>query len=52
MDYFFIILPKMFTFLLLIIIGIVTVKVKVINEDTLPVLSGLLIKIILPMLNI
>lgn len=52
MEYFLIILPKMFTFLLLIIIGVVTVKVKVIDEDTLPVLSGLIIKIILPLLNI
>ena len=52
MEYFFVILPKMFTFLLLIIIGIVTVKVRVIDENTLPVLSGLLIKIILPLLNV
>jgi len=52
MEYFLIILPKMFTFLLLIIIGVVTVKVKVVNEDTLPVLSGFLIKIVLPLLNI
>lgn len=52
MEYFYIILPKMFSFLLLILIGVVTVKVKVIDDDTLPVLSGLLIKIILPLLNI
>ena len=52
MEYFFVILPKMFTFALLILIGVTTVKVKVINEDTLPVLSGLLIKIILPLLNV
>lgn len=52
MEYFLVILPKMFTFLLLIIIGIVTVRVKVVNEETLPVLSGFLIKIVLPCLNI
>lgn len=52
MEYFFVILPKMFGFLLLILIGIVTVKIKVINEDNLSVLSGLLLKIILPFLNI
>ena len=49
MEYFFVILPKMFTFALLILIGVTTVKVKVVNEETLPVLSGLLIKIILPL---
>ena len=52
MEYFFVILPKMFGFFLLILIGITTVKIKVVNEDNLSVLSGLLIKIILPMLNI
>ncbi len=52
MEYFFIILPKMFSFLLLILIGVITVKVKVVNEDNLSVISGFLLKIVLPLLNI
>lgn len=52
MEYFLIILPKMFSFLLLILIGVYAVKIKVITEENHSVLSGLLIKIILPLLNI
>ena len=52
MEYFLVILPKMFGFFLLILIGITAVKIKVVNDENLSVLSGLLIKIILPMLNI
>lgn len=52
MEYFFVIFPKMLGFLLLILIGVATVKIKIINDDNLSVLSGLLLKIILPMLNI
>ena len=52
MEYFLIILPKMFSFLLLILIGVITVKVKVVNENNLSVFSGFLLKIVLPLLNI
>ena len=52
MEYFFIILPKMFSFFLLILIGVIAVKVKVVNEDNLSVISGFLLKIVLPLLNI
>lgn len=50
MQYFFIILPKLLTFCILILLGVLMVKVKVITEDNLSLLSGLVVKLILPCL--
>lgn len=52
MEYFFIILPKLSGFLLLILIGVAAVKMKIVTRENLPVLSGLLLKIVLPLLTI
>lgn len=52
MDYFFIILPKLSSFLLLILIGVAAVKMGIVTKENLPVLSGLLLKIVLPLLTI
>lgn len=50
MEYFYIILPKLVSFCVLILLGVLMVKVKVITEDNLSLLSGLVIKLILPCL--
>lgn len=52
MEYFFIILPKLSSFLLLILIGVAAVKMGIVTKEKLPVLSGLLLKIVLPLLTI
>ncbi len=52
MDYFFVILPKVMSFLILILIGIIAVKVKIATRENLSLLSGLLLKIVLPLLTI
>ncbi len=52
MEYFSVFLPKMINFLLLILIGVAAVRIKIVNNKNLSVLSGLLLKIILPFLNL
>ena len=50
MEYFFLILPKLATFFLLILLGILMVKVGVVTRENLSLLSGLIVKLILPCL--
>lgn len=50
MEYFFIILPKLTTFILLILVGVLMVKVGVVTSENLSLLSGLIVKLILPCL--
>lgn len=52
MEYFWLILPRLLSFLLLILIGVVAVRMKIVTKENLPVLSGLLLKIVLPLLTI
>lgn len=52
MDYFFIILPKMCGFLLLVLVGFLAGRMGIIRKDSLNSLSGLLLKIVLPALVI
>ena len=50
MEYFFLILPKLATFFLLILLGVLMVKVGVVTRENLSLLSGLIVKLILPCL--
>lgn len=50
MEYFLIILPKLITFFILILIGVLMVRIRVITESNLTLLSGLVVKLILPCL--
>lgn len=50
MQYFLIILPKLMTFCILILLGVFMVKVNIITENNLSLLSGLVVKLILPCL--
>lgn len=50
MQYFLIILPKLITFCILILLGVFMVKINIITENNLSLLSGLIVKIILPCL--
>ncbi|MCD8121611.1 MAG: AEC family transporter [Clostridiales bacterium] len=51
MEYFSIIVPKLANLLLLLLTGVIAFRVKAITPDSLKVLSGLLMKIILPVLS-
>ena len=50
MQYFYIILPKLVSFCILILLGVLLVKIRVITQDNLSLLSGLVVKLILPCL--
>lgn len=50
MEYFYVILPKLLSFFLLIGIGVLTVKYQIITSENLSLLSGLIVKLILPCL--
>lgn len=50
MQYFFIILPKLVSFCILILLGVLMVKVRVITPENISLLSGLIVKLILPCL--
>ena len=50
MEYFFLILPKLATFFLLVLLGVLMVKVGVVTRENLSLLSGLIVKLILPCL--
>ena len=50
MQYFYIILPKLVSFCILILLGVLLVKIHVITQDNLSLLSGLVVKLILPCL--
>lgn len=52
MDYFFIIFPKLLSFLILILMGYVVSKLGIVKECSLSSISGLLIKLVLPCLTI
>jgi len=52
LEYFWLILPRLSSFLLLILIGVAAVRMKIVTRENLPVLSGLLLKIVLPLLTI
>jgi len=51
MEYFFLIVPKLAELLCLILIGVLTVKMKIITQENKKLLSDLLMKIILPLLT-
>ncbi|MDO4475169.1 MAG: AEC family transporter [Lachnospiraceae bacterium] len=51
MDYYSIIIPKLFNLVLLILTGVFAVRIGVLKKEGLTVLSGLLMKIILPLLS-
>ena len=48
MEYFYVIFPKLLSFFLLIGIGVLTVKCQIITSENLSLLSGLIVKLILP----
>lgn len=51
MDYLSIIVPKLINLLLLLLLGVFAVKIHVLTESSLKILSDLLMKIILPILS-
>lgn len=51
MNYFSLIVPKLMNLTLLLLVGILSVKIHVIDKERLTVLSDLLMKIILPILS-
>ena len=51
MDYLSIIVPKLIHLLLLLLLGVFAVKIHVLTESSLKILSDLLMKIILPILS-
>lgn len=52
MNYLVIIFPKLFSFLILIVLGLTVSKLGIVTKDGMPTLSSLLIKIVLPCLTI
>lgn len=52
MDYFFIIFPKLLSFLILILMGYTVSKLGIVKECSLSSISGLLIKLVLPCLTV
>ena len=50
MQYFYIILPQLVSFCILILLGVLMVKVHIITSDNLSLLSGLVVKLVLPCL--
>lgn len=52
MDYFFIIFPKLLSFLILILMGYVISKLGIVKECSLSSISGFLIKLVLPCLTV
>lgn len=48
MEYFFIILPKMVSFILLICTGVTMVRLKLFTEDNISLLTNMILKLILP----
>lgn len=52
MEYFWIVLPKMGGFLLLVLIGFMAARLGVVKKEAMPSISGFLIKVVLPALVI
>ena len=50
MQYFYIILPQLVSFCILILLGVLMVKVHIVTSDNLSLLSGLVVKLVLPCL--
>ena len=50
MKYFYIILPQLISFCILILLGVLMVRVRIVTSGNLSLLSGLIVKLVLPCL--